>query len=651
MCHNQLGGLPRSGSVARAVRREGAHSTRRLMAPSYVLGISAFYHDSAACLLADGDVVAAAQEERFTRKKGDASFPSRAVEYCLGAAGITLADVEFVGFYDKPLLKFERILETYLGVAPRGFASFRLAGPLWMKEKLFMERDIRRALGGFTGELRYAEHHESHAASAFFLSPFEEAAILTVDGVGEWATASMGVGRNGDIELWKELYWPDSLGLLYSAFTYYTGFKVNSGEYKVMGLAPYGEPKYVDTIYRHLIDLRDDGSFTLNQKYFNYLTGLTMTNGAFDELFGGPPRVPESKLTQREMDLARSVQVVCEEIMLRMVRTLHRDTGMENLCLAGGVALNCVANGRILREGPFKRLWIQPAAGDAGGAPGVAHLIWHRHRQQPRRVTPGKDAMHGAYLGPEFSPEEIERFLETQGASYERLERGELLERVAELLAQEKVIGWFNGRMEFGPRALGARSILGDPRSPRMQAQMNLKIKFREGFRPFAPSVLRERVGEYFELTDDSPYMLLVAPVKKERQIPMTADHQGLWGIEQLNLVRSDIPAVTHIDYSARVQTVAPEVNPDYYDLLREFDRQTGCGVLVNTSFNVRGEPIVCTPSDAYTCFMRTHIDALVLGPYLLHKAEQPAWSENREWQKEFLLDCPPAKGGGPRSG
>ena len=609
------------------------------MAPSYVLGISAFYHDSAACLLADGDVVAAAQEERFTRKKGDASFPSRAVEYCLGAAGITLADVAFVGFYDKPLLKFERILETYLGVAPRGFASFRLAGPLWMKEKLFMERDIRRALGGFTGELRYAEHHESHAASAFFPSPFEEAAILTVDGVGEWATASMGVGRNGDIELWKELYWPDSLGLLYSAFTYYTGFKVNSGEYKVMGLAPYGEPKYVDTIYHHLIDLRDDGSFTLNQKYFNYLTGLTMTNGAFDELFGGPPRVPESKLTQREMDLARSVQVVCEEIMLRMVRTLHRDTGMENLCLAGGVALNCVANGRILREGPFKRLWIQPAAGDAGGALGVAQLIWHRHRQQPRRVTPGKDAMHGAYLGPEFSPEEIERFLETQGASYERLERGELLERVAELLAQEKVIGWFNGRMEFGPRALGARSILGDPRSPRMQAQMNLKIKFREGFRPFAPSVLRERVADYFELDADSPYMLLVAPVRRERQIPMSDAQRRLWGIDQLNVPRSDIPAVTHIDYSARVQTVERATNPDYYDLIAAFDRLTGCPVLVNTSFNVRGEPIVCTPADAYRCFMRTHIDYLVLGPFLLGKGAQAEWKESDAWKLEFQLD------------
>jgi carbamoyltransferase len=609
------------------------------MAPSYILGISAFYHDSAACLLADGEIVAAAQEERFSRKKGDAEFPSQAVAYCLAAAGIRASDLAYVGFYDKPLLKFERILETYLGVAPKGFASFRMAGPLWMKEKLFMERDIRRALGGYEGEIRYAEHHESHGASAFFPSPFQEAAILTVDGVGEWATASMGVGRGHDIELLKELYWPDSLGLLYSAFTYYTGFKVNSGEYKVMGLAPYGEPKYVETIYRNLVEVREDGSFTLNQKYFNYLTGLTMTNGAFDELFGGPARVPESKLTQREMDLARSVQVVCEEIMLRMVRALHRDTGMENLCLAGGVALNCVANGRILREGPFKRLWIQPAAGDAGGALGVAQLIWHRHQQRSRTVTPGRDGMKGAYLGPEFSPEEIEAFLESQGATAERLDRAGLLRRVAELLAEEKVIGWFNGRMEFGPRALGARSILGDPRSPRMQAQMNLKIKFREGFRPFAPSVLRERVADYFELDADSPYMLLVAPVSRERQIPMTDEQRRLWGIDQLNVVRSDIPAVTHIDYSARIQTVSRDTNPDYHDLIAEFERLTGCAVLVNTSFNVRGEPIVCTPADAYRCFMRTHIDYLVLGPYLLAKHQQSAWKESDEWKLEFQLD------------
>ena len=609
------------------------------MAPTHILGISAFYHDSAACLLRDGEIVAAAQEERFTRQKGDASFPAHAVRYCLDTAGIRPSDLTYVGFYDKPLLKFERILETYLGVAPRGFGSFRMAGPLWMKEKLFTERDLRRQLAGYEGDILFAEHHESHAASAFFPSPFTEAAILTVDGVGEWATASFGVGRGNDIELLKELYWPDSLGLLYSAFTYYTGFKVNSGEYKVMGLAPYGEPKYVDLIYRELIDVREDGSFTLNQRYFNYLTGLTMTNGAFSQLFGGPPRVPESKLTQREMDLARSVQVVCEDILLRMVRAIHGQTGLENLCLAGGVALNCVANGRILREGPFKRLWIQPAAGDAGGALGVAQLIWHRYCKQPRSVEPGRDRMKGAYLGPEFPPGQIETYLVSQGAAYERLDRACLLERVAGLLAEEKVVGWFDGRMEFGPRALGARSILGDPRSPRMQAQMNLKIKFREGFRPFAPSVLRERVADYFELDCDSPYMLLVAPVKKERQVPMTAEQRRLWGIDQLNVQRSDIPAVTHIDYSARIQTVTRDTNPNYYDLLKEFERQTGCAVLVNTSFNVRGEPIVCTPADAYQCFMRTHIDHLVLGPFLLDKARQPAWKESADWQRQFQLD------------
>ncbi|HLB82634.1 MAG TPA: carbamoyltransferase [Gemmatimonadales bacterium] len=609
------------------------------MAPHYILGVSAFYHDSAACLLRDGEIVAAAQEERFTRKKGDASFPLQAARYCLQAAGgIAASDLAFVGFYDKPLLKFERILETYLGVAPRGFAQFRMAGPLWMKEKLFLDREIRRALG-YDGELLYAEHHESHAASAFFPSPFEEAAILTVDGVGEWATAAYGVGRGNDFELLQELHWPDSLGLLYSAFTYFTGFKVNSGEYKVMGLAPYGEPKYVDVIYREIVHVREDGSFTLNQKYFEYLTGLTMTNGAFAELFGGPPRMPESKLTQREMDIAKSIQVVCEDIMLRMARTVHRETGMDNLCLAGGVALNCVANGRILREGPFKRLWIQPAAGDAGGALGVAQLIWHRYGGGARRVRPGRDAMQGAYLGPEFASQEIAAYLDSVGATYERLDGDCLRQRVAQLLAQEKVVGWFNGRMEFGPRALGARSILGDPRSPRMQAQMNLKIKFREGFRPFAPSVLRERVADYFELDCDSPYMLLVAPVKQQRQIAMTPEQRRLWGIEQLNVPRSDIPAVTHIDYSARIQTVSRDTNPDYYDLITEFERLTGCAALVNTSFNVRGEPIVCTPADAYRCFMRTHIDYLVLGSFLVDKARQPAWQEQGDWRSEFQLD------------
>jgi carbamoyltransferase len=608
------------------------------MADTYILGISAFYHDSAACLLRNGDIVAAAQEERFTRIKGDAAFPARAVEYCLKEAGISVGEVASIGFYDKPLLKFDRILETYLAVAPRGLISFLKAGPLWIKEKLFTDRQLRNELG-YSGELLYSEHHESHAASAFFPSPFEEAAILTVDGVGEWATASLGIGTRSDLQLLRELHWPDSLGLLYSAFTYYTGFRVNSGEYKVMGLAPYGEPKYVDLIYRELIDLKEDGSFTLNQKYFNYLTGLTMTSGAFDRLFGGPPRAPETSLTQREMDLARSVQVVCEEVMLRMARALHRETGLENLCLAGGVALNCVANGRLLREGPFRRLWIQPAAGDAGGALGVAQLIWHRHHGGSRVASATGDAMQGAYLGPAYSEDEIEDFLRSAGAVHQRHDRAGLLRAVAGLIADGKIVGWFNGRMEFGPRALGSRSILGDPRSPRMQAQMNLKIKFREGFRPFAPSVLRERASDYFELEGDSPYMLLVASVRRERQIPMSNHDRQLWGIDQLNVVRSDIPAVTHIDYSARIQTVSRDTNPDYYDLIREFECLTGCAVLVNTSFNVRGEPIVCTPADAYRCFMRTHIDYLVLGTYLLAKSAQPEWKDTADWEREFQLD------------
>ena len=608
------------------------------MAHEYILGLSAYYHDSAACLLRDGEIVAAGHEERFSRKKGDERFPRLAVGYCLREAGITVADLTHVGFYDKPLLKFERILETYLAVAPKGFKSFLMAGPMWVKEKLFTDRDLRKQLGDYEGDLLYAEHHESHAASAFYPSPFEESAILTMDGVGEWATATIGVGNGADLKILRELRWPDSLGLLYSAITYYTGFKVNSGEYKVMGLAPYGEPKYVDLIYKHLIDLREDGSFTMNQKYFNYLSGLTMTSEAFNDLFGGPPRVPESNLTQKEMDLARSVQVVTEEIMFRMARTAKEITGSDNLCLAGGVALNCVGNGRLLREGPFKKLWIQPASGDAGGALGVAQLIHHRYLKHPRKVTPGKDNMRGAYLGPSYSPEEIETFLKKEGASYRRLDRGEMLNTVADHLAEEKIIGWFNGRLEFGPRSLGSRSILGDPRSPRMQSQMNLKIKFREGFRPFAPSVLKEYASDYFEIDCESPYMLLVAPVKKERQIPMDASKK-VWGIEQLNLLRSDIPAITHIDYSARIQTVDRETNPDYYDLIDTFRQKTGCAVVVNTSFNVRGEPIVCSPEDAYRCFMRTHIDSLVLGPFLLEKASQAEWKEETQWQKEFQLD------------
>ena len=605
----------------------------------YVLGISAFYHDSAACLLRDGDIVAAAQEERFTRKKGDAAFPHKAISYCLGEAGISRADLSYVGFYDKPILKFDRILESYLGVAPRGFSSFLKAGPLWIKDKLFTDAQIRDALD-WQGPLLYAEHHESHAASAFYPSPFREAAILTIDGVGEWTTTSYGIGRGNELDLTHEIQWPDSLGLLYSAFTYHTGFKVNSGEYKIMGLAPYGERKYVQTILDELIDLKEDGSFKLNQRYFNYLTGLTMTSSKFSELFG-PPRVPETNLTQREMDMAASVQAVCEEIMLRLCQTVYKMTGQKNLCLAGGVALNCVANGRILREGPFENIWIQPAAGDAGGALGVAQLIWHRFLDKPRETSPdARDSMKGALLGPSFGPDEIEATLQEFGATYERVDdKHELMKEVAELLADEKIIGWFNGRMEFGPRALGSRSILGDPRSPRMQAQMNIKIKFREGFRPFAPSVLRERVSEYFDLDCDSPYMLLVAPVAERQRVPMSAAEGRLWGIDLLNVPRSSIPAVTHVDYSARVQTVTAEANGDYYDLIRTFEALTGCPVVVNTSFNVRGEPIVCTPADAYRCFMRTHIDALVLGPFIVRKEAQKTWEDVEEWQTVYQLD------------
>jgi carbamoyltransferase len=605
--------------------------------PCYVLGISAYYHDSAAALLKDGEIVAAAQEERFTRVKGDARFPTHAVKFCLEHEGIDAKRLDFVGFYDKPLLKFERILETYLSIAPRGFRSFLKAGPLWIKEKLFQADDLRAALD-YGGELLFAEHHESHAASAFFPSPFEEAAVLTMDGVGEWATASIGVGRGNELNLVRELRWPDSLGLLYSAFTYYTGFKVNSGEYKVMGLAPYGEPRYLNLILDELMELQDDGSFRLNQKYFDYLGGLTMTNGAFDDLFGGPPRKPETLLTQREMDLARSVQDACEEIMMRMARTAHAETGLENLCLAGGVALNCVGNGKILREGPFERLWIQPASGDAGGALGVAQLIWHRHLSKPRVPCP-RDSMKGSYLGPSYSPSAIEEYLKKIGAVYHRLERSELIDRAARCLAEGAVVGWFNGRMEFGPRALGGRSIIGDPRSPEMQAKMNVKIKFRESFRPFAPSVLEHRAADYFDLDAESPYMLLVAPVKEERRIAMTDEQEKLFGIEKLNVPRSDVPAITHVDYSARVQTVSRDRSPDYFDLISRFEAHTGCPVIVNTSFNVRGEPIVCTPHDAYVCFMRTDMDYLVLGPFLLHKTEQPEFHEEGDWRDQFELD------------
>jgi len=606
--------------------------------PTYILGISAYYHDSAAALLRDGEIVAAGQEERFTRIKGDASFPNEAVAFCLDRAGISIDEVDLVGFYDKPLLKFERILETYLSIAPRGFGSFLKAGPLWIKEKLFQRDDVAGELG-YEGEILFAEHHESHAASAFFPSPFDEAAILTMDGVGEWATASIGRGHQHDLEILSELHWPDSLGLVYSAFTYYTGFKVNSGEYKVMGLAPYGEPKYLDLIYDHLMDLRDDGSFTLNQKYFNYLGGLTMTSPAFDELFGGPPRKPETRISQREMDLARSVQEACEEVVMRMARTAHERSGSKNLCLAGGVALNCVANGRVLREGPFENIWIQPAAGDAGGALGVAQLIWHRHLEKPRELNGKRDGMAGAYLGPSFTPDEISKRLDRFGAKYQQFEREALLDQTAALIADANVIGWFNGRMEFGPRALGSRSIIGDPRSPEMQTKMNLKIKFRESFRPFAPSVLEHRAADYFDLDAESPYMLLVSPVREERRVAMTEEQEQLFGIDKLNIPRSDVPAITHVDYSARVQTVSRERSPDYFDLISKFEERTGCPLVVNTSFNVRGEPIVCTPEDAYVCFMRTDMDYLVVGPYLLDKREQPEFIEEGDWRDEFELD------------
>ncbi len=605
-----------------------------------ILGISAYYHDAAACLLVDGEIVAAAQEERFTRKKHDARFPRHAVAYCLQAGGIALEELDCVGFYDKPLLKFERLLESYLAVAPRGLRSFTTAMPVWLKEKLFTRREILRELPGFRGELLFAEHHESHAASAFYPSPFEEAAVLTMDGVGEWATSSWGVGRGTDLALRAELHYPHSLGLLYSAFTYFTGFKVNSGEYKVMGLAPYGTPRYADRILNELMDLKPDGSFQLDMRYFGYVDGLTMTTDAFARLFDGPPRAPEAPLTQREMDLAASVQAVTEEVMLRMARHVHRATGLPNLCLAGGVALNCVGNGRLLREGPFERLWIQPAAGDAGGAVGVALAIYHKLLGKPRRVRPAGDAMQGSYLGPVFADDEIAAVLRQLGAVATRYDdETALVDRVAALLAEEKVVGWLQGRMEFGPRALGARSILGDPRSPRMQSVMNLKIKYRESFRPFAPSVLREHVHEWFELDGDSPYMLLVAPVRPEHRLPMTAEQERLFGIAKLQVPRSTIPAVTHVDYSARIQTVHAETNPRFHALLRRFAERTGCPVLVNTSFNVRGEPIVCTPQDAYRCFMRTEMDALVLGSFVLLKADQPPAPDSEDWRQVYELD------------
>jgi len=604
-----------------------------------ILGISAYYHDSAACLVRDGEIVAAAQEERFTRKRHDSNFPARAVAYCLAEGRLSLEELDYVAFYDKPLLKFERLLEQYLGVAPKGLQQFVAAMPVWLREKLFTRRMILKELEGFEGETLFAEHHESHAASAFYPSPFAEAAVLTMDGVGEWATSSWGVGRGNELELLAELHYPHSLGMLYSAFTYYTGFKVNSGEYKVMGLAPYGQPRFTDVILDRLVELREDGSFKLDMLYFNFLHGLTMTNGAFDELFEGPPRKPETPVTQREMDLAASVQQVTEEIVLRMARHVHRETGLPDLCLAGGVALNCVANGRLLREGPFKRIWVQPAAGDAGGALGVALAVHHKVLGAPRRAPSEGDGMRGSYLGPEYDDDAIEAELGRCGAVLERLPRDELLDRTARLLADERVVGWFQGRMEFGPRALGARSILGDPRSPRMQSVLNLKIKYRESFRPFAPSVLRPRLHEWFELDVDSPYMLLVAPVRESKRIAMTEEQQRLFGIEKLNVPRSTVPAVTHVDYSARIQTVHPETNPLYYALIERFEALTGCPVLVNTSFNVRGEPIVCTPEDAWRCFMRTEMDYLVIGSFVLDKTKQPALVDDESWKTQYELD------------
>ena len=606
--------------------------------PTYILGISAFYHDSAACLIRDGEIVAAAQEERFTRVKHDPGFPGNAVRYCLQEGGIEVKDLHSVGFYDKPLMTFERLLETHLGTAPLGIRLYWKSMVVWLKEKLWIPQLIQKELG-YDVPVLFGDHHESHAASAFYPSPYEEAAIMTLDGVGEWTTTSYGYGRGSEIHTLADIKFPHSLGLLYSAFTYFTGFKVNSGEYKLMGLAPYGEPKYVDRILDNVIDLKEDGSFKLNARYFNYISGLTMTSPAMGELFGGPPRQPETPLTQREMDIARSCQVVTEEVMLRIARTVHKETGLKNLCMAGGVALNCVGNGRVLREGPFENIWIQPAAGDAGGALGVALALWYHHLGNERVVDGENDAMRASLLGPVYDDDEIGRFIEGQGGVAQKLSEDELPVRVAEQLAAGKVMGFFQCRMEFGPRALGARSIIGDPRSTETQSVMNLKIKFRESFRPFAPTVLREHVHEYFELDADSPYMLQVAPIKEERQVAMSEDQEQLFGIEKLNVPRSDMPAVTHVDYSARVQTLRREDNPRYYDVIKAFQSLTGYPVVVNTSFNVRGEPIVLSPEDAYRCFMRTEMDFLVLGSYLLDKQDQPQWHEEKDWREEFELD------------
>ncbi|MGD9602484.1 MAG: carbamoyltransferase [Gammaproteobacteria bacterium] len=609
-----------------------------------ILGVSAFYHDSAAALVVDGKILAAAQEERFTRRKHDADFPRHAIRYCLEAGGVRPADLDYVAFYDKPFLKFERLLETYLAFAPRGFRSFRMAIPLWLREKLFQKRLLQQELAkldpavDWGPRLLFSEHHLSHAASAFFPSPFEEAVILTMDGVGEWATTSVAIGNASSLEIRKEIHFPHSLGLLYSAFTYYTGFKVNSGEYKVMGLAPYGDARYADVILEHLVDLKDDGSFRLHMDYFDYCTGLTMTNRRFDALFGGPPRDPEAPLEQRHMDLAASIQAVTEEVVLRMTRALRREYDSPNLCLAGGVALNCVANGKVARDGQYANLWIQPAAGDAGGAVGAALIACHGFARCPRQPAGDGDAMHGAYLGPEYSQTEIERRLRDVGARFHTFDPQETLRRAAAAIADGKAVGWFQGRMEFGPRALGARSILGDARSPTMQKLLNLKVKYRESFRPFAPAVLAEDVSEWFDLAGASPYMLLVADVRDSRRIATSAEEQHLFGIERLNVARSEIPAVTHVDNSARIQTVHPQTNPRFHALISRFKEITGCPVVVNTSFNVRGEPIVCSPEDAFRCFMGTEIEVLCIGDSLCLKEEQ-APGLQRDYKAAFAPD------------
>lgn len=611
----------------------------------YILGISAFYHDSAACLVKNGHVVAAAQEERFTRIKHDDCFPAHAIKYCIAEAGISGADIDRVVFYEKPFVKFERLLETYLAFAPRGFKSFISSMPLWIKDKLFQKSTIIRQLESvidgdvaWEDRLLFSEHHLSHAASAFYPSPFEKAAVLTLDGVGEWTTTSLAIGYGNSLEVVKEIHFPHSLGLLYSAFTYYTGFKVNSGEYKVMGLAPYGTPKYADLIKNHLIDVKDDGSFRLDMSYFDYCTGLTMTNSKFNELFGGAPRKAESELTQREMDLAASIQKVTEEIVLKLAKSIAAETECKNLCLAGGVALNCVANGILLREGIFEKIWIQPAAGDAGGALGAALAAWYMLFDAERAIDSQKDSMYGSYLGPEFADHEIASALTARGATYHKCSDDQLIETCADALANGKALGWMQGRMEFGPRALGGRSIVADPRSAKTQKQLNLKVKYRESFRPFAPSVLSEDVSEWFEHKQDSPYMLLVADVKKERRIEMNEEEEQLFGIDKLNVARSEVPAITHVDYSARIQTVHADTNPKYHALITAFKSLTGCPMVVNTSFNVRGEPIVCTPDDAFRCFMGTDLDVLAVGNFILHKNEQDgALKEN--YQEKYELD------------